>query len=311
MFPRLRSIPNEAILEANVKATLPVPSERGVLLRLTETPDPLHTLRLAKYVAKNAARVAVEVGPRVGLRTVGELEALQFVILAPGRKHLDDLEALPRSLIRLSIGKSTKPLPLGALAALRKLEELQVDTPGALGGIAPLPALSTLAWINATDQANDFIALQQKLLVLGLHSATLSRLPAVPSLQRLLLFYPRNLPSLVGIERMPALRALRIDQPSQMKRLGSLAKLTQLETITLLRAHAIASLADLATVPNPLEVLHVALSKLDARPFAGMKGRVKGAFFHLQNRTVSANALAHLGVPERQVDTHEPTLFDQ
>lgn len=218
---------------------------------------------------------------------LGALPGLRFAVLRGGRSHCDDLDALPRSLMRLSIGKQAKSLPLAALRTFKQLRELQLDTPGA-SDVASLPALHTLAWVRATSQACDFILAQEKLRELALHSSLLSPLPPLPKLERLLLFHPRKGTTLDGIDRFVGLRFLRVDRPNQLARLGALRGLRKLETILLVGAHNIADLSDLTTAPK-LRTLGLTLSKLDRPTLA---------------------ALSVLPLARTPIDWSEPTLFD-
>jgi hypothetical protein len=308
MLPRPRRIQNDRIFHLE-EDRLIEPSENGSWVRVREEPSPADAKALRAYTERYGKNVVVELAATVPLSALEHAEGAAFVILTGGRASFDGLEALPASVQRLSIGKQVKAVPLGGLAKRRGLEELQLDAPAVTGDGPAFPALHTLAWTRAKDAALAFIERQKSLVHLGLHTSAISRLPIAPSVERLLLFYPSKLTSLVGIDRMKKLSFLRIDQPKGMQRLGDLSTLRALRAVLLVRAHAIADLSDLATIPE-LETLNVLLSKLDAKPFLRLRGKLKGGYFHLRSPKESRALMDHLGVPQARLDAHEPALFD-
>lgn len=308
MLPRPRRIQNDRIFLLE-EDRLIEPSEHGAWVRVREEPSAADAKALRAYTERYGKNVVVELAATVPLSALEHAEGASFVILTGGRTSFDGLEALPASVRRLSIGKQATAVPLGGLAKRRALEELQLDTPSVASSGPAFPALRTLAWTRAKDAALDFIERQKALVDLGLHTSAISRLPNAPSVERLLLFYPSKLSSLVGIDRMKKLTYLRIDQPKGMRRLGDLSKLRALRGILLARAHGIEDLSDLATAPE-LETLNVLLSKLDAKPFLKLRGKLKRGYFHLQSPKESKALMDHLGVQQARLEAYEPALFD-
>ncbi len=277
---------------------------------MREEPSQADAKALSDYAARYGEGLVLEIGATVPLSALAHAAGAVFVKLTGGRTSFEGLEALPASVRRLSIGKQPKAVPLGALSKHRKLEELELDAPGATADSPAFPELGRLAWTRAKDGALDFIARQRSLVDLGLHTSAVTRLPEAPSVEHLLLFYPSKLTSLAGIDRMRKLSFLRIDQPKGMVRLGDLSKLRALRSVMLVRAHNITSLADLATVPE-LDTLVVTLSKLDAKAFDHLRGKVKRGRFHLSSGTESRAATKLLGVkPPGRTEDYERELFD-
>ena len=308
MLPRPRRIQNDRIFHLE-EDRLIEPSEKGSWIRVREEPTADDARALRAYTERHGDNVVVELAADVPLTALEHAAGAAFVILAGGRKSFDGLGALPASVRRLSIGKQTQAVPLGALARRRGLVELQLDAPAVAGDGPAFSDLRTLAWTRCNDAALPFIERQPALTHLGLHTAAVTRLPNVPSLERLLLFYPSKLVSLVGIERLKKLRFLRIDQPKGMSRLGDLSKLGALREVLLLRAHAIESLSDLSTAPA-LETLNVVLTKLDAKPFLNLRGKLQRGYFHLKSPKESRALMDHLAVKQQKLDAHETELFD-
>ncbi len=309
-IPRLQAIPNDQIFKSSelARAALELPgaNHKGVLVRIEETPGPGELEALRDYVARDADRVVVEVGAKVPLAVLEHVSGVPFVVLR-SRTDLDGLEAMPASVRRLSIGKHTKALDLGALPPLPKLEELQLDAPSVSRG-PTLPALRTLAWLMATDKASAFVEQQASLFELALKNASVTALPA-SGIERLLLFYSSKLTSLRGIEKLSKLRFLRLDEPKGMARLGDLSAMRQLRVVQLVGAQTIGDLSDLGSAPA-LETLNVTLTKLDAAPFKALKGKLTGGSFSLKTPKATRELLDHLEVPVVQGGWHEPTLFD-
>lgn len=308
VLPRARRIQNDRIFHLE-EDRLIEPDEKGAWIRVREAPSAEDAKALRDYAAQHGPSLVVEIGASVPLSVLEHVEGAAFVILTGGRASFEGLGALPASVRRLSIRKQSKAVPLGSLAKHRGLEELELDTPSVTIDSPTLPSLRRLAWTRATDDALRFIARQRSLVDLGLHTAAVTRLPDVPSLQRLLLFYPSKLASLVGIERMKELSFLRIDQPKGMLRLGDLSKLRALRSIMLVRAHNITSLSDLATAPE-LETLNVIQTKLDAKTFLNLKGKVKRGRLHLKSPAESRAITKHLGVQPVRLEDYERELFD-
>lgn len=309
-FPRLKHVDQIFDLREQRVGTLPAPSERGVWIRLRgETPrDELRAL--AKYVARHSGRVVLDVGRTVDLSECGHLEGATFIVINDGRDSFEGLEALPVTLERLSVRQQTRKLPLAALGHLSALRELELDGPADPRDGGGLSSLHTLGWVHGGDEANAWIEAQPALRDLALHTAKNTRLPAVPAIERLSLFYPSKLASLVGVGALKNLEFLRIDQPRAMERLGTLAKLSRLRTIALVRAHVIGSLDDLASAPA-LETLVVTLTKLGPEPFLPLAGRVKRAFLQLKGRNDGARALEMIGAERDDANClHTPTPFD-
>ncbi len=307
-LPRPRRIQNDRIFYLE-EDRLIEPDEKGAWIRVREDPSAADAKALSEYAARHGEGLVVEIGATVPLWALKHAAGAAFVILTGGRTTFEGLDALPASVRRLSIGKQPKAVPLGALSKHRGLEELQLDAPSVTSDSPALPALWRLAWTRAKDDALRFIERQKSLTELGLHTSAVTRLPDAPNVERLLLFYPSKLVSLVGIDRMKKLSFLRIDQPKGMARLGDLSKLGALRSIMLVRAHNIANLSDLSTVPE-LETLNVILTKLDAKPFLKLRGKVKRGHFHLDSRKESRALTDHLGVQPARIEEHERELFD-
>jgi hypothetical protein len=307
-IPRLRAIPNDQIFSSDelVRATAAEPSDKGVLIRIEETPGPSELEALREYVTRHAERVVVEVSAKVPLAVLEHVAGVPFVVLK-ARTDFDGLDAMPVSVRRLSIGKHTKALDLGGLPALPLLEELQLDAPSVSRG-PTLPALRTLAWLMATDKASAFIEQQASLFELALKNASVTSLPA-SGVERLLVFYSSKLTSLRGIERLKDLRFLRLDEPKGMARLGDLSSAHRLRVIQLVGAQTIGDLSDLGSAPA-LETLNVTLTKLDAAPFKGLKGKLTGGSFSLKTPKATRELMDYLDIPLVQGGWHEPTLFD-
>ncbi|MBL9025298.1 MAG: hypothetical protein JNL21_24100 [Myxococcales bacterium] len=308
MLPRPRRIQNDRIFNLE-EDRLIEPAENGSWVRVREAPSPADAKALREYTERYGANVVVELAADVPLSALEHAQGAAFVILTGGRASFEGLEALPASVRRLSVRRQAKAIPLGGLKKHRGLEELELDGPAIAGDGPAFPSLRTLAWTRAKDAGLAFLERQPALVHLGLHTSAVTRLPDAPSVERLLLFYPTGLSSLPGIGRLKKLAFLRIDQPKGMKRLGDLSTLRALRSVLLVRAHAIEDLSGLATIPE-LETLNVLHSKLAAKPFLGLRGKLKRGYFHLRSLQESRALMAHLGVPQARLEAHEPALFD-
>lgn len=276
------------------------------LLRITASPTLAQLETLKDYLAPRAAGFVVEIGSAVPLSVLAHLSGVPFVVLGPGRKSFDGLEALPPSVRRLSIRKQAR-LSLAALPPQSGLTSLELDTPTVPLDAPALPHLDTVGWTGAEDLA--WLKTLPKLRELALRNAKVTELPASASLLRLLLDKPTRLTSLRGIESLPRLSFLRIDRPVGMQRLGSLAGCAALKTIVLVGAHAISDLSDLKSAPA-LEQLAVLMTKLDPAPFEALKGKLKGGSFQLRLPKQGAALLAHLGIPSARTNLLESHFFD-
>lgn len=276
------------------------------LLRITASPTPAQLETLRDYLAPRAAGFVVEIGSAVPLSILAHLSGVPFVVLGPGRKSFDGLEALPPSVRRLSIRKHAR-LSLSGLPRESGLTSLELDTPSVPSDAPPLPYLETVGWTGAEDLS--WLKSQPKLRELALRNAKITELPASASLLRLLLDKPSRLTSLRGIESLPKLSFLRLDRPVGMQRLGSLAGCVALKTIVLLGAHAISDLSDLRSAPA-LEQLALIMTKLDPKPFEGLKGKLKSGRFQLRLPKQGAALLAYLGIPSARTNLLESHFFD-
>lgn len=302
--PRLNLIPKDRVFELGKKID---PDARSGWLKIDKPLTADTTKQLEAFLKKSAPRAVIEVAGTAPLSVLDRAKGVPFVILSKP-KSFDGLESMPASVRRLSIRKLAKPVPLTALPPLPKLAELEIDAPSVEGDVA-LPALRTIGWTGATDAALPFIERQPALYELALKNAKITKLPAAPTLERLLLLKPSQLESLRGIEKMKRLAFLRIDQPKGMARLGRLSALRELRGIKLVGAHAIADLTDLADAPA-LSILDVSMTQLDASPFKPLKGKLKAGSFHLKQPKHAKELLAHLGVPHERLPYVETTFFD-
>lgn len=173
---------------------------------------------------------------------------------------------------------------------------------------APVLAhLETVGWTGAEDVS--WLEKQPALRELALRGSKITRLPASPSLERLLLYKPSRLRSLDGIAALPRLRYLRIDHPADMQRLGSLAACRALTTMHLTAAHRIADLSDLVSAPA-LEVLGVIQTQLDGEPFEGLEGKLEGGSFQLKSNSHTRALQQRLAIPFVKTHALENQFFD-
>jgi hypothetical protein len=276
------------------------------LLRITKPPTPKELVTLTRYLASRAPRFVVEVGATVPLSVLEHVNGVPFVVLGPGRKSFEGLERLPASVRRLSIRKQNK-LSLAGLPDSNTITSLELHV-----GTVPLDTprlahLESVGWTGAEDAS--WLTKQPRLREVALRNAKITKLPASGSVERLLLFKPSKLETLRGIESLSRLAFLRIDQPSGMKRLGNLAGCRALKTVAIMRAHAIADLADLESAPA-LEVLTVLMTQLGPEHFENLKGKLKGGGFQLKKNGQGRELLAYLGIPAVHTNLIENHFFD-
>lgn len=266
-------------------------------------PKPSRAPAKAPAKARKGSPLVVSIGPAVPLSSLAEHDGVQSVVIESGRKSFAGLEALPRSVQRLSIRKHGV-LNLSALPRDHRLTSMDIEATRVEG--PALAHLMKLGWKGATDLA--WVARLPALRELALKGGKYPGLPASASLERLLAFEPKGLKRLDGIDGLPRLRFLRLDRPAGMKRLGSLAACTKLSSIVLVGAHAIAELSDLKSAPK-LEELVVVHSKIDGTAFESLKGRLKRGGFQLRTPAIGRALVEQLGVAHATVPI-EAGFFD-
>jgi hypothetical protein len=282
-------------------------SLRSARLAMERPPAPGELEALRAWLPERAADVIVEIAAKVPLEVLRELGGVRFVVLGPGRRDWRGLSHLPRSVRRLSIRKATE-VSLGELPEDAALTSLELDTPRVLEGAPELAGLETLAWTGAEELG--WVARLPHVRELALRRSKVAALPQARAVERLLVFSPSGLASLVGLETMPRLRYLRIDDPKGMARLGDLSRCCALETIHLGAAHRIGDLADLVT-PPALRTLGTSQTQLDPAPFLPLVGKLTGAALQLKSSAHSKAIAAHLGVPFVKTLELESHLFDE
>lgn len=291
-----------------VSGKKPNPKAKGGILHLTSGPSEKDVGELRAFLSVNAPRCTALLDATVPLSALEHLDGVPFVVLAGSRKSFAGLGALPRSVRRLSIRTHKKAISLAELPADTAIEQLSLDAPS-VSDAPPVPQLRTLGIVGMSDEGAAFVAAQPALKELALKNASIRRLPASTSLERLILQTPSKLASLTGLGDLPRLRFLRLDAPKAMKRLGSFEEAKALRALVLVSAHRVADLSDLDTLPH-LEHLGIVMTKLDETPFLRLKGKLDAGAFQLKDLPASKRLLAHLGIPSSRADLIENRFFD-
>lgn len=286
----------------------PNPKATGGIAQINKVPAAKDLPVLRSFVEAYGSQVVVVIGPEVPLSVLEHVDGVPFVVLEAGRSSFDGLSRLPSSVRRLSIREQSIPFSLSELSATNEIEELELDV-AELHNVRPLERLRTLAWKRMSDAGAAFVSAQPNLFELALRDSTLTRLPSSDSLERLLLFSPTMLNSLIGLEQCVSLRFLRIDEPKKMQGLGSLASAPKLATVILVGAHAIADLSDLASAPK-LDSVGIIQTELDEQPFLSLKGKLTGGSFQLQTPEASKRLFAYLGIEYKTAELIENHFFD-
>lgn len=276
------------------------------LIKILKAPTPKELQTLTSYLQSRAPQFVVELAASVPLSVLEQLKGVRFVVLGPMRKSFEGLEALPASVSRLAIRKQSK-LSLAGLPKDNRITSLELEVAAIASDSPSLAHLQTVGWTDAEDMS--WLVKQPRLREVALRRAKVKVIPALSTLERLLLFKPSKLERLDGIGVLTKLQFLRIDQPSGMKRLGDLRGCVSLKTIALIGAHAIKDLTDLKSAPA-LEVLTVLMTKLGPEPFENLKGQLKGGGFQLKGNGDGKALLAHLGIPSVHTNLIENHFFD-
>ena len=287
----------------------PNPKATGGIVQINKIPAAKDLALLRSFVEAYGPQVVAVVGPEVPLSVLEHVDGVPFVVLESGRSSFDGLSSLPNSVRRLSIRTQSTPFSLAELPTTNGIEELELDVTE-LQNVRPLASLRTLGWKRMSDAGAAFVSAQPNLFELALRDSTLTRLPSSNSLERLLLFSPATLNSLIGLEQCSSLRFLRIDEPKNMERLGALASAPKLGTVILVGAHAIGDLSDLASAPC-LDSVGIIQTDLDEQPFLSLKGKLTGGSFQLQTPEASKRLFAHLGIEYKTAELIENHFFDE